>query len=105
MANTKALFLLVTSWSKNNAHTQSNAEIKHMKTILVNKWHERAFEVEVRHLKSERETAREQIRVALGILAKRQLHAASRTVRKTLRAAEVALWQATGGDSLQLTTN
>jgi len=76
-----------------------------MKTIPVNKWHERTFEVEVRHPLSERETKREQIRVALGILAKRQLHAASRSVRKTLRVAEEALWQATGGDCLQFTTN
>jgi len=72
-----------------------------MKTIPVNKWHERTFAVRVSQLIPRPEQAHTNGRVPLRALAGRQLHAADRALRKAMRAAELALWQATGGDFLR----
>ena len=74
-----------------------------MKTILTPHWHEEAFIVNMTAVQITQETARGRIQLALRTLAQRQLHAANRAVRKGLRAAELALWQATGRDFLQTT--
>jgi len=70
-----------------------------MKTILVNEWDEHAFPVVLTETKTA-ETVRTRISRAMRALAQQQLHAVNKTVRKTLRATELALWQATGGDFL-----
>jgi hypothetical protein len=73
-----------------------------MKTIIVSKWQEEAFAVKVTQLEAARErTNPKKVRLALQALARRKLDAADRAVRKTLRVAEQALWQATGGDFLR----
>lgn len=71
-----------------------------MKKIPVNGWNEEGFILKVAGTRPA-ETVRARIGLAMRALAQHEIQAANRAVRKTLRAAELALWQATGGDFLR----